>query len=183
MRRAPAFFIGLLLSNAAYASTLNRPLDPVVLTGTSLPGLCGMPVDRIVALRYESGWTQIPVQIDERKVVEYRVVYNNLVTTWTLTTLAYTDPTTYTGPDTDPLFDADDELVLMARDAGDRAPVGAVRPPGTIGVGVEIAMTDPRDGGLGYAYLFAGDGSLAPDAGADYVTYTFNLLAGEYTVA
>ena len=32
--------------------------------------------------------------------------------------LVYSDPSTYSGPDEEPLFDFDDELVVMAKDLG-----------------------------------------------------------------
>jgi hypothetical protein len=35
-----------------------------------------------------------------------------------VTELVYSDPSTYTGPDFDPEFDFDDELVVMAKDLG-----------------------------------------------------------------
>ncbi len=134
MRAAAVFLLALLLPLAGQASTLDRDRDPVVMTGLDLPSFSGVPVDRIAAFRYQGGWIQIPVQVDERDVVDFRDVYNNVlpwpVPIWTL---AYTDPTTYTGPDSDPLFDDDDELVFMAADAGERvayarnAPAGLIR--------------------------------------------------------
>jgi hypothetical protein len=163
----------------AQPSTLSREHDPVVLEGASLPTLAGGPVGAIVAFRYEEGaggWQQIPVQVDERKLVDFGVVYN--LAPIGITTMAYADATTYTGPDPDPGFDADDELVFMSGDVGGRATglPGGVLPE----TGLEVAVTDPIDGGIGWAYLFLTDGTLWPDAGRDDVTYTFDLLAGTY---
>lgn len=164
---------------SAQTGSLTRDRDPVVLTGADIAALTGLPVDDIVAFKYLGGWIQIPVQIDERKVVDYGVVYDDGV--YGVTTLAYTDPNTYTGPDTDLAFDSDDELAFMAKDAGDRAGSGAAEPTGVVpDSGFELEITDPLDGGTGYVYLFASDGMLPPDAGQDYVTYVFDLLAGEY---
>jgi hypothetical protein len=159
--------------------TLIRDRDPIVLVGTNLPTLTGLDPNHIVAFRYQNGWEQIPVQIDERKVVDFYQVYG--YDPGGYPTTAYADANTYTGADEDPTFDADDELVFMARDAGDRAAAGAAIPSGVLGnSGVEIAVTDPLDGGSGYVYLFQTDGTLAPDAGRSYVSYSFNLLAGPY---
>ena len=36
--------------------------------------------------------------------------------------LVYSDPNTYSGPDEQPLFDFDDELVVMAKDLGNMRP-------------------------------------------------------------
>lgn len=171
--------VALADGNTIAASTLNRGSDPVVMLGSDLPTFNGLAVNLVVGFRYDGGWQQIPIQIDERKVVDFGTVYND--GTYGFTTLSYTDPNTYTGPDTNPAFDADDELVFMARNAADRAGPGCGEPAGVVpGTGIEIRITDPIDGGTGYVYLFRTDGSLAPDAGQDYVTYTFNLLAGPY---
>ncbi|UCD28750.1 MAG: hypothetical protein JSV03_17010 [Planctomycetota bacterium] len=166
---------------SAQTANLNRDRDPVVIIGSSITSLISLPVDEIVAFRYQGSWQQIPVQIDERKFVEYRVVYNTTLLPAGLGTTAYIDPNTYTGLDDNPAFDADDELVIMAKDAGDQAAAQAPLPTGTImDSGVEITIVDPLDGGRGYLYLFQTDGALSPDAGQDYITYTFNLLAGDY---
>ena len=90
----------------------------MVLAGADLPGLVGAETDGVAAFRRGPlpGWTQVPVQIDERAVVTFQEVYGPAFSLGSnLTTLAYTDPTTYTGADPDPLFDQDDELVVMAR--------------------------------------------------------------------
>ena len=172
----------LLALLALQGSTLDRAHDPVVLAGADLAGLLGAATDGVAAFRHGPGWTQVPVQIDERAVVSFQKVYGPAFSLGSnLTTLAYTDPTTYTGPDPDPLFDQDDELVVMAVDAGARAPAGASEPAGAIaGSGVELAISDPLDGGQGYVYLFRHDGTLDPAAGEDRVQYSFQLLSGNY---
>ncbi len=168
-----------VLGSAGWASTLSRPSDPVVMTGSTLPTLVGRLPGRIVAFRYSEGWHQIPVQIDERKQVDFGLVYNSSATG--ILTLTYTDPNTYCGSDSDPNFDSDDELVFMARDAGDRAGPGAGEPASVISSGsIEVRVEDPLTGGVGYVYLFVSDGSLLPGAGVDYISYGFNLLSGTY---
>src|ERR1043166_6788523 len=114
-------WIAVLLAGAAQAqtNTLNRPCDPVVLTGQDLPAFTNLLPSQIVAFRYISGWQQIPVQIDERKVVDFGQVYNT--NAFGVVTLAYADVNTYCGGDSNPTFDADDELVFMAKDTANRA--------------------------------------------------------------
>jgi hypothetical protein len=161
------------------AAALNRPADPVILTGADLPTLAGEAPGDIVAFRYESGWVQIPVQVDERAVVLYQDIYNNLQPS-PFANLVYTDPDTFTGPDPDATLDADDEVVFMAADAGDSAPF-VQEPPGVIpGSGVEVEISDPLDASLGYAYLFVRSSGLDPGAGQSYVDYQFVLLSGDY---
>jgi hypothetical protein len=182
MRTMPVVPIVVAAVSAAVvtqANTLSRDRDPVVISGGDLPALQGIPVDEVVGFRFQGGWQQVPVQIDERKRVDYGVVYNQGPVG--VGSLAYTDGLTYTGPDDDPTLDANDELVFMAMDAGDRAGAGAGRPAGVFGEpALEVEIVDPLDGGVGYVYLFRSDGSLAPGAGRSYVSYTFNLLAGDY---
>jgi len=66
--------------------------------------------------------------------------------------------------DPQPLFDADDELVFMARDAGAQAPAGA---PGPVGAanGEAVTVTDPLDPAtVRYVYLFTQPGGSSYDA-------------------
>lgn len=169
-------------------STLDRPADPVVLTGSQVPGLIGAQPGRVVAFRASSeGWTAVPVQVDERRDTTVAGVYNLPANTWghTSTNVAvkvYADPNTFTGADPDPLVDADDEIAFMARDAGgDAADADLTAPAGTTGAGVEVALADPADpDAAGYLYLFRSDGSLDPGAGQSYVDYDFALASGDY---
>jgi len=176
-RSAPAIFA---------VSTLNRPTDPVVLSGADVPSLTGIAPGDLVAFRYDGGWQQIPVQVDERVIKDFADIYN-YDEPWSpppvrgITELVYTDSDTYTGPDPDATLDDDDEIVFMAKDAGGVVP-SVSEPAGVItGSGVEITITDPLDvARTGYVYLFQSDGTLDPGAGQQYVTYDFNLLAGSY---
>jgi len=169
------------LASLASAATLDRPADPVVLTGADLPVLAGAAPGDIVAFRYGSGWVQIPVQVDERVVVDFAQIYDYLGgISATVDTLAYADAGTHTGADTDATFDANDEIVFMALDAGDQPPLFS-EPAGVVpGSGVQIRILDPLDAGTGYVYLFERSGGLDPGAGASYADYQFDLLAGSY---
>ncbi len=173
-------------------STLDRPADPVVLTGADVPALVGSDPGDVVAFRYEGGWVQIPVQVDERDVKDFCDVYGIASGVGRLagqafgvpcgqTTLMYTDTGTFTGPDSDTSLDSDDEIVFMAKDAGGVGP--AIPPPSNTvpNTGVEVMITDSLDAGAaGYVYLYRSDGSLDPGAGQQYVTYAFNLNSGSY---
>jgi len=167
-------------SRALAAGPLNRPEDPVVVTGAELPALIGVAPGDVVAFRYDGGWQQVPVQVDERALKSFDTIYNQ-PPTYNVSALVYTDAGTFTGPDADPAFDGDDELVFMARDAGDPAPSFS-EPAGVVAnTGVEIEVSDPLDAAArGYVYLFQQDGTLDPGAGKQYVSYVFNLLSGPY---
>jgi hypothetical protein len=176
-----AITLVLLSMNVVHAaSTLTRVSEPIVLRAETVP-LTVPDIDpgELVAFKYDGGWVQIPVQVDERHVVAFEQVYNYTLDAAPLTE-DYSDAGTFMGADPDPFIDANDEIVFMAKDAGSQPP--AFTEPATVvaGTGVEVRIDDPLDGGIGYVYLFVQDGSLDPSAGVAYVAYTFNLLSGDY---
>ena len=187
-------------------SSLNRPDAPVIIQQTQpapdgsatgpinvrLPNeLLGIAPGDLVAFSWDGDWKQVPVQVDEREVMDLNRIYGPGYPNCSdpcyskppngARHINYTDPDTWVGPDTDATLDADDEVALMARDAGGRtgspfAPSGVE--PGT---GTEVELTDPLDGGTGYVYLFERSGaSLDPGAGTRYVDYEFQLVNGPY---
>ncbi|MEO1480384.1 MAG: hypothetical protein AAFV01_17610, partial [Bacteroidota bacterium] len=74
--------------------------------------------------------------------------------------------------DPDPTFDADDELVLMARFFGDV--VSPQAPPFAPEEVVEVLFEGRA------AYVFVPTSPLAQDAGYDLVSYSFDLLSGDF---
>ena len=160
--------------------TLNRPEDPVVLTGAQVPGLASVGAGDVVAFRWVDAWDQVPVQVDERKAVDLGAVYNGgplgFVTT------VYADPGTFTGADANPNVDSDDEVAFMAKDVGSQAPSDATNPAGVVaGSGVRVKVHSSLGNGAdGWIYLFKRSGNLSPGAGESYVDYDFQLLSGAY---
>jgi hypothetical protein len=200
MRQTISVLLVLLAALAAVApgahaasSTLDRPQDPVVLTGADLLWYAGVDPADIVAFRWKGSWQQVPVQVDERATLDFCDVYGiggggaaeaagqAYAKPCGVTNLFYTDAGTFTGADPNATLDADDELVFMSKDAGAEAPAASY-PVGTVNPSrLDVRITDPLDAGAeGYVYLFLTDGSLSPGAGQQYVTYTFNLLSGPY---
>jgi hypothetical protein len=119
--------------------------------------------------------------VDQRKEVDVGPVRNDSPTGFEV--ISYADPGTLVGQDPDPTFDADDELVFMAAEAGAKAPDSAARPAGVRPLpapAVEAALTDPDTGDIAYVYLFVSDGSLNQAAGGEGVSYHYNLLSGTY---
>jgi hypothetical protein len=168
--------------NASAAAT-SRADEPVVLAGADLPTLAGTAPDRVVAFSWRGAWKQVPVQVDERALVDLRSLYHGASGggSTSLSALSYTDPGTFAGPDPDPDLDGNDEVALMSGDGGSKAaspedPAGVL-----VGSGVEVRLDDPLPGGsAGYLYLFRGNGSLDPSAGKHYVSYDFHLNSGDY---
>ena len=188
----------VVLSGCETGSTLARSDAPQVLTGAQLPDLLGEAPAAVVAFSFIEvdgvpEWRQIPVQIDERKVVGFGTApANNTVAgtvgtvygsgTGSITQLQYTDANTWVGADSNTTFDADDELVFMTGDAGRERDAGSADPSGVVtGSGVRVALTDPADAAkTASVYLFLSSGALVPSAGKDYVNYQFNLTSGNY---
>lgn len=183
--------------NYVYAPFLARVDGVVVVTGADL-GIDGLGLEpgRALAFRWDADagdWAQIPVQVDERVVIDFGVKPSNNTSAGVpgtvygsgnlsgVTALVYADPNTWVGADSDPAVDADDEIVFMARDAGPQAPSGAADPASTIGsVGKEVAIVDPDGGTVGYVYLYYGAAGVDPSAGIDHIAYTFVLDVGIY---
>jgi hypothetical protein len=173
----------LVLPSVATADTgvPGRESDPVVVDGADVPALLGAQPGRVVAFSWDGHWQQIPVQVDERAMIDYASVRNGHQTDGRpFSHLAYTDPNTRAGADPDPSLDGDDEIAAMAMDSGEQAD-GAADPDGVqSGSRVALRITDPTDPGTArFIYLFRSDGSLDPAAGRSYVTYDFKLLSGD----
>ena len=100
------------------------------------------------------------------------------------TALQYADPNTWVGADTNTNFDADDELVFMAADAGSIVSGDVpAEPPGVLaGTGVAVKVEDPQEpGSVGCTCTCSCGGDPRSDpAGQDYVDYDFQLTSGDY---
>ena len=175
--------IAVLAGTAHAAAPAGRESDPVVLTGAEAPTLLGAEPGRVVAFAWEDGWRQVPVQVDERKVVDYAAVRNGHQTSGRpFSNVAYADGGTRAGADPDPNLDADDEIAAMAMDAGTSAPPRATPPDGVEpGSRTSVRIVDPLGSDApSFLYLFRSGGGLDPAAGRDYVAYSFDLLSGDY---
>jgi hypothetical protein len=124
-------------------------------------------------------WDQVPVQVDERAVIDLAKPKHGAAVGHTF--LTYTDPNTFTGADPNAAVDADDEVVFMGIDGGLEAPAGQTPPAVTAGTGTKVRIFDPTgDPSPSYVYLFRQTGSLDQAAGRPYVDYDFTLLSGDY---
>lgn len=188
-----------LLATPAEARKGARSGEPVVLEGAELERLVGMDPEKLLAFRLrdregkrDGKWRQVPVQVDERKSVDFGenppanpgpgaggTVYGTAPAGHQA--LQYADPRTFVGADPDSSLDPDDEVALMSEDAGDRARNRDGHPRGVKqGGATRIKLSDPLGGPKGYLYLYRSQGRLRGDAGKDYVDYTFALASGEY---
>ena len=139
--------VGLVLfgTGQAAASLDDRDSEPVVVTGADTPLLIGVEPSSVVAFsRFGDVWQQVPVQVDERKMIDYRPVRQlGFTLTNEFRAMAYADPDTWAeadgvpqtvttpgdrgsgaiipGTTGDPMLDEDDEIAMMAFDSGDSA--------------------------------------------------------------
>lgn len=144
---------GLLLSFAlsAEVKTLKRIDDPVVIEGREFPGLWGAAIEGLTLMvRRGDSWALVPFQVDQKKPD------GNYA--FTMGPEASEDP--------DPAFDADDELVFMAKDTGDS--IGDGKWPEGAQKIAEIEVSDPKNGSKGWAYLLLFPGKAARSAD-DYI--------------
>ncbi len=157
----------LIFACPAFAKTMTRQADVVIVKGAKLTGLTGQPVDNI-GLFAASGGSLLPMpfQIDERNEAGDLVLPSG--------------PEGFNDPN--PNFDSDDELLFMVKDAGGKAATTAL-PADALAV-VEIELTDPADGGKAYAYALA-FGSSSVKSDIDYVRYDAaknTIYAKNYTM-
>lgn len=130
-----------VVDSIAQINTIARQHEPIIMTGQSFADFDGAPIQQLSLYSYDasnSTWMQIPFQIDER------TNFGNF---------AFPPDSV----DQTAGFDANDELVFMASDLGDRAPVWIDDPNSKQFVRYEIAITDaanPNDIKTGWAYLF-----------------------------
>ena len=142
------------IATAGAGKTLGRTVDPVVMQGAVFALFSGVPLDQLALLVMQQGQVSpIPFQIDER-ASNGRFAYE----TW----LAG-DPVVDDG-----LLDANDELVFMAADTGDRADADTDFGADTC---AEITLKDPDDDTAGYAYLCRYTNGDAPRSTKDYVDF------------
>lgn len=145
--------------HASGETAVNRNEEPVILRGSALPSTLGMPVGKIFVYAYDGAvWRQIPGQVDEINASGNYVAAE------------------------DGLFDANDELVFMAKDLG----VKAVAPPSSGGQPLapawyEVQVTDPlQSGASGWVYVVASSAltSVFPE---DYVSFdpALHRITGE----
>jgi hypothetical protein len=147
----------------AQTKSLDRDLEPVIMPGSVFPEFSGVPVSELFLFAYRSGvWEQIPFQIDEKDASGSFFVQDETVG-----------------------LDANDELVFMAKDAGDQAFtwIDDIISQGFLRY--EIKITDPLDSGkMAWVYLYRSNTlALVPNL-TDYVTYFESKTgnAGEDTV-
>jgi hypothetical protein len=149
---------------------LSRSEDYILLTGADAPSLLDSdPHDLHLYAYGRAGFRAVPFQVDKRDS-DGRFVFPDETMRDPLRDGAH--------------LDENDELVFMVKDAGERRPEGAWTDKAVRGV--EIELTDPRDGGRAWAYLFERPEAESPIT-KDYVSYRVEegrelVASGQYEV-
>lgn len=143
--------------NLCYAQ-INRPYEPIVLTGDTLDYFSYYEISRLAVYAYDATadtWRMIPFQIDEvdSSVAEEDKYFS-------------AEPDSLSGG----VLDFDDELVFMARDLGDLAPANEWIEDAD-SVRYEMEFIDPIDGRKSYLYIYYLSSPIDP---ASAPTYLFN---------
>lgn len=134
-------------------SSLERPNSHVIVRGARLVKLQGTPLGELRLFAWKGdALSAIPYQIDERTHDEgfaYELGRHPL-------------------SDTDQLFDANDEVVFMAKDVGDRITKDAIR----LGqeTCTELRVFDPVTGEQGWVYLLRYTTAPPPPSAQRYLT-------------
>jgi len=150
MNKKPLWVLGVLvfLISLSLRAELSRKYDPVVVEGKYLPQVLGTAPTQLRLLAWKDrSFKVIPYQIDERyeEMFYWQWTRRRRVLVYALNLGEEVKP------DFNPGFDADDELVFMSRDLGEKAPAGKL-PPGAETC-QEIEVGDPESQEKAYAYL------------------------------
>ncbi|MBN2104852.1 T9SS type A sorting domain-containing protein [bacterium] len=171
---------GILYSGKPYE---DRPYEPMVILGSDIQPVKGIPVNEIFVYAYREGaWAMIPFQIDERaKLPDPDLAKGENERERHFYIIANINPD-YVQPDTLPGFDGDDELVFMIRDLGDKAPDHdwIDNAEARANHRCELEITDPLSGESAYAYIYRSGTLVMPADVAD--RYAMQFDPGTHTV-
>lgn len=133
--------------------TMTRTEDQVVVSGSRIPAMQGWQIAQIRAFALaENRCRAIPFQIDEVKDDGKYALPNGSIRS-----------------SEDGIFDANDELVFMVFDSGDRGEKSML--PAGYNQVVELELKDPLDGGRSWLYLARYPQNRPPVSANDYVTF------------
>jgi len=143
------------------SGALTRTIDALIIDGRSLSELAGYDISKLRLFSLKKGaLTPIPFQIDQRDADDNWV--------WDMESGAER-----TRDNEDPegrkIFDANDLLVFLAKDAGDRIADGV--PLAAMELVVEIALKEPARGARGWVYLAYFSATPPALSGRRYVRY------------
>lgn len=168
-----------LASLAGEPRTLTRSIDPIEVSGIDVPNILGMEISNLRAIASRNGkLTSIPYQIDQKGSDNdwvWSVTYKTtIIDNWdddsfdqddSLENLTYDDQ----DPPGKNIFDDNDVIVFLAKDAGDRdreriKRIGAERL-------TELEIIDPVNQSKGWVYLAYFKSNVPALSNIRYVQY------------
>ncbi len=148
----------------ALDKSITRLEDPIIFQGDQLKDLMDSDPASLALMAYHNDrFSPIPFQIDQKHEDGSYAFTNGKDAR----------------PDSEPNLDANDELVFMINDLGDKAPL-ATLPQGAVR-GMVLTVTDPVDNKQGWAYLFSFTGK-PPRSGFSYICPEYNKEDGSFGV-
>ena len=157
-----------LFSQVSMEKGLSRRYDHVIITGEKLKALNGVKVIRMRMLAYrEAELVAVPFQVDEKNSAgEYIYDKGPKAKGWDTDNDLFAHSKEIT-----PILDDNDEIVFMARDAGDRLDRAYTFKENP--VVHEITLKDPLTGDRGWLYLavYTEDTDPPPGSSESYVSF------------
>jgi len=152
-------FFSLIIMVSSTNAQVQRPYEPIIITGDTLDLFLNHEIKNMYLFSYNANdniWRLIPFQIDEvnpavNDSVKYFIAEDSL----------------------GGILDADDELVFMASDLGDKANDSSWVAE-TDSNRLELVFTDPLDNNVSYTYLYS-SASLNEQI-PDYFRMTYDSL-------
>lgn len=147
-----AALLSLEVRSISAQSVTARGCEMAIILGSQLPEFNGVRIDELFVFAFRDGqWTMIPFQIDEKD-----------------------DSGDFFNPDGTPgLLDANDEIVVMAFDAGGQAPNAGVwisNPESRAFVRMAVKIIDPIDATvIGWVYIYRSNTLVVQTQ--DYISY------------
>ena len=177
-----AWISAAVATTQAGFAAVNRPFEPVIIQSSQLmPDFAGAACNQIKVYRYNATytmWTLVPSQIDEKLNNSYFKLTDEVPGLENNQSISKEKDR----------YEQDDELVFLAADAGDRAPVNAwIGDESTRRYArFEIILTDTLTGNKSFLYVFRTDvGSDDPEL-KDYISYSSGfdqILTDTYSYA
>ena len=170
IKRFFIIFVFIFIFTNFGQAQVNRPYEPIILTGDSLDVFTNLDVNHLYLYAYHdltTSWELIPFQIDE--------VNPDVEDEWDR---YFIPEDTLAG-----YFDADDELVFLSSDMGDRAGLDKWV-SNSDSTRLEIAVYDSLTYNSGYVYLFhLPDSNLyIPNYNLAYDDTLDQIVSDNYTI-
>ncbi|NOQ87334.1 MAG: hypothetical protein GQ550_00270, partial [Gammaproteobacteria bacterium] len=173
-------FVLPLVCLAGESYSLTRSIDPIIISGSEIPDMTGTEISNLRVFMSRNGYIRpVPFQIDQKNSINdwvWDVVYDSDKVDdrfFEEESEQIVEQKNLTDDDQDPLgksvFDKNDVLVFLVKDAGDRDRKSIMR----LGADklLELKITDPVNQTKGWVYLAYFESDVPAISGIRYVRY------------